>query len=189
MRFQKQLLAAGLIGASLAATAPARAQEVLHVVDAHGRPVGVLIRAPQPVATLTRPDLSIFAAMDRIMAYDMAMMEAQERQFIEMAARTAPASMQGGQAEPDAGTTIWQSYSTFSAGAPSLNCARTIVITQNGNAAPIVHAASTGDDRACARLGAPAPVQGPTAARPKQDIVPAIDTGPAASAHGRQTPF
>lgn len=187
MHFHKHLLGAGLIGASLAAlpAVPAKAQAILSVVDAQGRPAGVVINTP----AFDGPAPAPFTAMNRMMDHDMALVKAVDRQFARMAAQAQQAAPPV-QVSQGAAPMVWQSqsYSTFSVGARSLTCESTVTIMQTGNTAPIVHTASTGDNRACARMAAPIAIQGPTV-QPKRDIVPAIDIRPDHATNRQQAPF
>ncbi|OUJ01768.1 hypothetical protein HK23_14580, partial [Acetobacter malorum] len=77
------MIQAGTFVATLAcgaAALPAQAQDTLRVVDARGHQVGILVPVQGIATTAAMPDIDImFEAVDRMMARNMALMEAVDR--------------------------------------------------------------------------------------------------------------
>ncbi|BCK75237.1 hypothetical protein EDC15_101172 [Acetobacter aceti NBRC 14818] len=171
-------LVAGVATVSL--SPQAMAQELIRVVDTQGHQIGVLIRAPaaQPVNVV--PMQSLFENMDRMMAQQMAMMQKAEQRMIEVAQHTpaiaAPAAgMMGGSS--------YQSITSVSWSGNGAACSKTVTMSQNGQAAPVVHVSDTGSQAGCMQGSAAPDVRGsaPTVSRflHHSDLVPAVDTGSA----------
>ncbi|NVN10967.1 hypothetical protein [Nguyenibacter vanlangensis] len=171
------------------ATGPAQAQEVLHVVDARGHQVGVLVPVPD-VPAVAAFDTAMFDALDHMMARDIAVMEATDRElagWLNSALRPVPAVVPAvDHAMPSQGLS-WRRFEVVSIGGPAgASCTQTITMTSNGQSAPVVHASSTGG-RACATLATPMAVENP--GRQGMDApapIPAVDTPMAAPANKRE---
>ncbi|MCQ9156181.1 hypothetical protein [Acidomonas methanolica] len=186
MRFRQSVRSGTAIAALIlsAAALPAQAQEGLRVIDASGHQIGVLIPSPEaaPISSLPDTDLAVFAALDRMMAREMAIMEAADN---EMAAqlnaeqRAMPVAQdQSGDGRTGHEGVAWQTFSAVSIGGRGASCTRTVTMTSNGTSAPVVHTASTGG-RACATLLAPGPVSTQSPPEPGRSaprtLIPAVD--------------
>ena len=79
MHFSRMIQAGAFVAtlACCAAALPARAQDVLRVVDARGHQVGILVQGIETTAAM--PDIDMFEAVDHMMAQDMALMAAIDR--------------------------------------------------------------------------------------------------------------
>lgn len=175
-RLSAVALLAGVATASL--SPQALAQELIRVVDPQGHQIGVLIRAPAARPVHVVPMQSLFENMDRMMAQQMAIMQKAEQRMLEVAQHT-PAV-----AAPASGTTGGASYQSITSVSWSGNgatCSRTVTMSQNGQAAPIVHVSDAGNKAGCMQ-GHMAPfLQGEAPAVPglihHSELVPAVDTG------------
>lgn len=155
MHFSR-MFQAGVFVATLAcgaAALPAQAQDTLRVVDARGHQVGILVPVQGIATTAAMLDIDImFEAVDRMMARNMALMEAVDRTLgsrLGGALRAVPAVSH----DLPKQSMSWQRFEAVSTGGP-IACAQTITITSDGQAAPIVHVSRTGSN-ACAALAAP----------------------------------
>lgn len=187
MRFFRQsflgkLSAVALVaGVATASFSPqAMAQELIRVVDTQGHQIGVLIRAPAAQSVNVVPMQSLFENMDRMMAQQMAMMQKAEQRMIEVAQHT-PAI-----AAPAAGMTNGSSYQSITSVSWSGNgatCSKTVTMSQNGQAAPVVHVSDTGSQAGCMQGSIAPDVRGSAPTMPgfvhHSDLVPAVDTGSA----------
>ncbi|MCH4090030.1 hypothetical protein [Acetobacter sp.] len=181
MRFFRQSfpgrLAAGVLVAGMAAVSlspHARAQELIRVVDAQGHQVGLLIRAPaasRPAGLV--PMQSVFETMDRMMAQQMAMMRQAQQNMQEIAGHTlATAPVERGAS--------YQSITSMSWGRDGATCSQTVTVSQNGQAAPVVHVSDMAGKAGCMQGGAASSTPDATPAVPQivhhSDLVPAVDT-------------
>jgi hypothetical protein len=157
------MIQAGAFVATLACCAaalPAQAQDTLRIVDARGHQVGILVPVPVPgiATTAAMPGIDIFEAVDRMMARNMALMQAVDRTLasrLDGVLRAVPAVDH----DLPKQNMSWQRFETVGTGGPTA-CMQTITITSNGQAAPIVHVSRTGSN-ACAALAAPMAVDNP----------------------------
>lgn len=173
-----QMVRSGAAVAALAlgaATMPAQAQDTLRVVDARGHQVGILVPAPDVSGVAETSDIAMFDALDRMMARDMAAMEATHRELMAHlghSLRTIPSVDHNA---PNRGAS-WQSFEVVSIGGPAASCTQTVTMTSNGRSAPIIHTSSTGGN-ACAALATPVSVGKPERKDTRiPDLVPAVDT-------------
>lgn len=153
MHFSR-MFQAGVFVATLAcgsAALPAQAQDTLRVVDARGHQVGILVPVQGIATTAALPDIDMFDAVNRMMARNMALMEAVDRTLgsrLGGALRAVPAVSH----DLPKQSMSWQRFEAVSTGGP-IACTQTITITSDGQAAPIVHVSRTGSN-ACAALAA-----------------------------------
>lgn len=177
MHFSR-MIQAGTFVATLAcgaAALPAQAQDTLRVVDARGHKVGILVPVQGIATTAAMPDIDImFEAVDRMMARNMALMEAVDRALgsrLDGVLRAVPAV---GHDLPKQSMS-WQRFEAVSTGGPTA-CTQTITITSNGQAAPIVHVSRTGS-KSCATLPAPTAVDNPGGQKTVSTaLTPAVET-------------
>lgn len=173
-----QMVRSGAVVATLAlgaATMPAQAQDTLRVVDARGHQVGILVPAPDISDAAETSDIAMFDALDRMMARDMAAMEATHRELLAHLNRplhTMPAVDHNATNQ----SASWQGFEVVSIGGPNASCTQTVTMTSNGRSAPVIHTSSTGGN-ACAALAAPVSV-GKTERKDTRapDLVPGVDT-------------
>ena len=154
MHFSRMIQAGAFVATlTCCATAlPAHAQDALRVVDARGHQVGILVPIQDISTTAAMPDIDMFEAVDRMMARNMALMEAADRTLasqLDGVLRAVPAV---GHDLPKQSMS-WQRLEAITTGGPTA-CTQTITITSNDQAAPIVHVSRTGSN-ACATLAAP----------------------------------
>lgn len=186
MHFSR-MIQAGTFVATLAcgaAALPAQAQDTLRVVDARGHQVGILVPVQGIATTAAMPDIDImFEAVDRMMARNMALMEAVDRTLgsrLDGVLRAVPAV---GHDLPKQSMS-WQRFEAVSTGGPTA-CTQTITITSNGQAAPIVHVSRTGS-KSCATLPAPMAVDNPGDQKAGSTaLTPAVETRTEVPTNGR----
>jgi len=177
-------LATILIGGGLA-TQPTQA-ETLTVVDARGRPVGVLV--PQQVQAPPA-----FDAIDQMMDREFAAMEARQRhmmQLIDQTLSTPAMAMPTPALDTRDGHgqgSMYQSVTTISWGSNGTPCSQTVTSTSNGHAAPVVQVATRGDAACAAKMSATTNRQAP--APRMQDLTPAVDTATPATDRATPRPF
>lgn len=182
MHFSR-MIQAGAFVATLACCAalPAQAQDTLRVVDARGHQVGILVQGIATTAAM--PDIDMFEAVDRMMARNMALMEAVDRTLgsrLDGVLRAVPAV---GHDLPKQSMS-WQRFEAVSTGGPTA-CTQTITITSNGQAAPIVHVSRTGS-KSCATLPAPMAVDDPGDQKTGSTaLTPAVETRTEVPTNGR----
>ncbi|MBE7619724.1 hypothetical protein GL297_08780 [Komagataeibacter sp. FXV2] len=154
---------------------PAQAQDTLRVVDARGHQVGILVPAPDVSGVAEASDIAMFDALDRMMARDMAAMEATHRELMAHVVQSMHTIPSVDHNAPNRGAS-WQSFEVVSIGGPAASCTQTVTMTSNGRSAPIIHTSSTGGN-ACAALAAPVSVGKPERKDTRiPDLVPAVDT-------------
>ena len=182
MHFSR-MIHAGTVVASLAfgvAAMPAQAQGNLHVIDAQGHQVGILVPVQNIPATPSISDIAMFDALDRMMTRDIAVMEAADRELtarLVSTLRAVPAIEHGLPKQ----VMSEQRVEAVSIGRPSASCTQTIMMTSNGQSAPIVHVSSTGG-KACSTLVSSLTVGKPESQKPEaMTLTPAVDTRKAGS--------
>ena len=185
MHFSR-MIQAGTFVATLAcgaAALPAQAQDTLRVVDARGHQVGILVPVQGIATTAAMPDIDMFEAVDRMMARNMALMEAVDRTLgsrLDGVLRAVPAV---GHDLPKQSMS-WQRFEAVSTGGPTA-CTQTITITSNGQAAPIVHVSRTGS-KSCAALPASMAVDNPGGQKTGSTaLTPAVETRTEVPTNGR----
>lgn len=174
MHFSRMIQAGAFVAtlACCAAALPARAQDVLRVVDARGHQVGILVQGIETTAAM--PDIDMFEAVDHMMAQDMALMAAIDRTLTSRPDGVLRAVPAVGHDLPKQ-SMFWQHFEAVSAGGPTA-CTQTITITSNGQAAPIVHVSRTGS-KSCAALPASMAVDNPGGQKTGSTaLTPAVET-------------
>ncbi|MCP1271604.1 hypothetical protein [Acetobacter cerevisiae] len=185
MHFSRMIQAGAFVAtlACCAAALPAQAQDTLRVVDARGHQVGILVPVQGIATTAAMPDIDMFEAVNRMMARNMALMEAVDRTLgsrLDGVLRAVPAV---GHDLPKQSMS-WQRFEAVSTGGPTA-CTQTITITSNGQAAPIVHVSRTGS-KSCATLPAPMAVDDPGGQKTGSTaLTPAVETRTEVPTNGR----
>lgn len=157
----RQMVRGGAVIAALAlsaATMPAYAQGTVRVVDAQGHQIGILVPVHNISTVPAMPDIAMFDALDRMMAREMAVMEATDRELMAQLNRPLRAVPAIDRDVPNQSMS-WQSVEMVHVGGPTASCIQTVTVTSDGQSAPIVHTSSTGG-QACAALTAPLAVKG-----------------------------
>ena len=185
MHFSRMIQAGAFVAtlACCAAALPAQAQDALRVVDARGHQVGILVPVQGIATRAALPDIDMFDAVNRMMARNMALMEAVDRTLgsrLGGALRAVPAVSH----DLPKQSMSWQRFEAVSTGGPSA-CTQTITITSNGQAAPIVHVSRTGS-KSCATLPAPMAVDNPGDQKAGSTaLTPAVETRTEVPTNGR----
>ncbi|MBB2165558.1 hypothetical protein HLH26_13645 [Gluconacetobacter sp. 1b LMG 1731] len=185
MHFSRMIQAGAFIAtlACCAAALPVQAQDALRVVDARGHQVGILVPVQGFATTAAMPDIDMFEAVDRMMARNMALMEAVDRTLasrLDGVLRAVPAVGH----DLSKQSMSWQRFEAVSTGGPTA-CTQTITITSNGRGAPIVHVSRTGS-KACPTLAAPMAVDNPGDQKTgSMALTPAVETRTEVPTNGR----
>ena len=177
-------LATVMIAGGLASQ-PARAQ-TLTVVDASGRPVGVLLPRQMEAPPA-------FDAIDQMMDREFAAMEAHQQRMMRLidqtlstpavASPTAAPETRDGHGQGS----MYQSVTTISWGGNGVPCSQTVTSTSNGHAAPVIQVSTRGDAACAAKMSPAANPQAPAART--RDLTPAVDTATLPADRATPRPF
>jgi len=152
MNFSR-MIHAGAVAMTMAAgptSLPAYAQSTWHVVDSKGHELGILIPAHDIPVLPAVADTAMFDTIDGMMARDMAVLEAADRDLIIQLNDTLRAVPVTDQIRSKQGS-AWQRFTISSISMPETSCTQIITMTSDGRATPHIEISNVGD-RSCPTL-------------------------------------